>query len=332
MDAVNAQVLFFNHIKSKMPHHLALVDEIAETLNISNDSAYRRIRGEKPIGLDEMQVLCNKYHVSLDKLLQLQTNTVIFSGNKVDTANFTFNNYLAEVSNNLALFKTLPNPQMYFFTKDIPIFHFMQFPELRNFKFFFWKRTLIGHPELSKQQFNGEENDEQALHSAEKIIKQYISLPTLELWGEETINVTIRQIEFYRQSNIFADHSILMKVYTQLEELLNHLEQQAEQGCKFIYNQAPATNNGRYDMYINECLIGDNSIFVKGGETQISILNHNGLNFISTQDKSFCDYTFKHIQNIIRKSTPVSLVGEKDRAVFFNILRTKIYNRIKNIR
>jgi len=331
MDANQAQTLFFNHIKSKVPAHLSMVDEVAELLNISNDSAYRRIRGEKPIALDEMQVLCNKYHVSIDKLLQLQTNTVIFSGNKVDTTSFGFIDYLADIVDNLVSFNAFTNPRMYYVTKDIPIFHFMQFPELREFKFFFWKRTLIGHPELSRRQFNGEKDSDEALEYGKKIIELYARLPSVELWGEETVNVTIRQIEFYRQSDIFADSKILLKVYEQLEELLNHLEQQAENGRKFLYGQ-PDAAGASYEMYVNECLIGDNAIFVQSDNRQISVLNHNGLNFISTQDKSFCDYTFKHIQNVIRKSTPVSLVGEKDRAVFFNTLRAKIYSKIKNIR
>lgn len=330
MDANQAQTLFFNHIKSKIPPHLALVEEVADLLNISNDSAYRRIRGEKPIGLNEMQVLCNKYHVSLDKLLQLKTNTVIFSGNKVDADSFVFTDYLADVANNLAAFNALPNPRMYYVTKDIPIFHFMQFPELREFKFFFWKRTLIGHSELAKRQFTGENDSDVTQEYAKKIIGLYVQLPSVELWGEETVNVTIRQIEFYRESNIFADNKILMKVYAQLEDLLNHLEQQAENGRKFLYGQSGS--GGAYEMYVNECLIGDNAIFVQADGRQISILNHNGLNFISTQDKSFCDYTFRHIQNIMRKSSPISLVGEKDRSVFFNTMRAKIYNRIKNIR
>lgn len=332
MDANQAQTLFFNHIKSKIPSHLALVEEVADLLNISNDSAYRRIRGEKPIGLDEMQVLCNKYHVSLDKLLQLQTNTVIFSGNKVDITSFGFIDYLADIVDNLVSFNAFTNPRMYYATKDIPIFHFMQFPELREFKFFFWKRTLIGHPELARRQFDGEKESDEALEYAKKIVEQYVRLPSIELWGEETVNVTIRQIEFYRQSDIFADSKILLKVYEQLEELLNHLEQQAENGRKFLYGQADASGGATYEMYVNECLIGDNAIFVQGDNRQISVLNHNGLNFISTQDKSFCDYTFKHMQNVIRKSTAISQVGEKDRSVFFNTLRAKIYNRIKNIR
>ena len=83
MDSSQTQQLFFNHIKSKLPQHLSFVDEVAELLNISNDSAYRRIRGEKPIGLDEVQLLCNKYQVSLDQLLHIESNTVIFSGNRL---------------------------------------------------------------------------------------------------------------------------------------------------------------------------------------------------------------------------------------------------------
>ena len=94
MDTIQTQQLFFNHIKSKLPLHLSLVDEVAEVLNISNDSAYRRIRGEKPISMDEIQVLCNKYQVSIDQLLHMKSNTVIFSGNKVDRLNFGFDDWL----------------------------------------------------------------------------------------------------------------------------------------------------------------------------------------------------------------------------------------------
>ncbi len=48
------QINLFNHIKSVMPSNLSFVDEIADVLDISNDSAYRRIRGEKQVScLDE---------------------------------------------------------------------------------------------------------------------------------------------------------------------------------------------------------------------------------------------------------------------------------------
>ncbi len=123
----------------------------------------------------------------------------------------------------------------------------------------------------------------------------------------------------------------MLKVYAQLEELLNHIEHEAEIGRKYLYNQPVSQNAAPYDIYINECLIGDNSVFVRAAERQITFLFHNGLNFTATQDKSFCAYTYKHLQNIISKSTHISLVGEKERSIFFNTLRGKIYEQKKNI-
>ena len=45
MNPATIQLLFFQHLKSKMPAHLSMVEEVAELLGISIDSAYRRIRG-----------------------------------------------------------------------------------------------------------------------------------------------------------------------------------------------------------------------------------------------------------------------------------------------
>jgi hypothetical protein len=202
---------------------------------------------------------------------------------------------------------------------------------LRAFKFFFWKRTLMGYPELARQQFTGEETDEISSELAQKIIRLYNQINSTEIWNEENVHSTIRQIEFYRQSNVFVDKDILKKVYEQLDELLNHLELQAEVGKKFQYGRQPTLNAPGYDIFVNECLIGDNTIFVDSDKRQITCLNHNGLNFTSTQDQNFSDYTFRNLQNIIRKSTQISRVGEKDRTMFFNTLHQKIHSKIAGI-
>jgi hypothetical protein len=331
MDTNQTQQLLFNHVRSKIPPHLSFVDEVAELLNISNDSAYRRIRGEKPLGLDEVQILCNKYQVSLDQLLHIKSNTVIFSYDKVDHLSFGFNEFLRFVIRCLEQFKSLPNAKMYFFSKDLPIFHFMPFPELRAFKFFFWKRTLMGYPELARQQFNGENDEPETIELAQKIDELFTQTYSIDIWSTWSINATISQIELYRQSNIFSNNEVLLKVYSQLEELVDHLEMQLETGRKILYNQRQRLTDSVYDAYINEALVGDNTIYVQSDNRQITFINHNGLNFMPTQDTDFCAYTYKHLQNIIRKSTHISVVGEKERSMFFNSLREKIRERIKNI-
>lgn len=59
---------FFQVIKDHLPGHISLVDELADTLEVSNDSAYRRIRGETSLTFDEIAILSIKYGVSIDNL------------------------------------------------------------------------------------------------------------------------------------------------------------------------------------------------------------------------------------------------------------------------
>jgi len=55
MQANELQLQFFNHLKSILPSHISMVDELTDLLDLSYDSVYRRIRGEKPIDLNELR-------------------------------------------------------------------------------------------------------------------------------------------------------------------------------------------------------------------------------------------------------------------------------------
>ena len=91
------QEQLFQHLKNRLPVQTSLVDEIALTLDISTDSAYRRIRGEKTLSLEEVHKLCTRFKLSLDNLLNLQTDGFLFTGNFVTAESFQFDTYLANV-------------------------------------------------------------------------------------------------------------------------------------------------------------------------------------------------------------------------------------------
>ena len=69
------QIRLIRLIRDQLPAHVSLVDEIADLLEISTDSAYRRIRGEKPLSLHELQKLAGTYQISLDDLLGNPSNS-----------------------------------------------------------------------------------------------------------------------------------------------------------------------------------------------------------------------------------------------------------------
>ena len=90
MESTGAQQMFFQHVKTLLPAHLSMVDEVGEVLNISSDSAYRRIRGEKPIALEEIKKLCIHFKISLDQFMHLNSESVLFTGKLADKTNSEF--------------------------------------------------------------------------------------------------------------------------------------------------------------------------------------------------------------------------------------------------
>jgi hypothetical protein len=99
MESTGKQVAFFQHLKTQLPPHITMVDEIADVLGISNDSAYRRIRGEKPIDLEETYKLCTHFRVSMDQLLHLESDAFIFNGKLANESDYSFD------ANNLTAYR-----------------------------------------------------------------------------------------------------------------------------------------------------------------------------------------------------------------------------------
>ena len=78
MDINQIQQQLFQIIKNKMPPESSVADEVGKLLNISSDSAYRRMRGEKQITFEEVYILANHYKISLDQLMVEKENVTIF--------------------------------------------------------------------------------------------------------------------------------------------------------------------------------------------------------------------------------------------------------------
>ena len=148
MNAAELQTAFLKQIKNLLPSHLALVDAIAEQLNLSNDSAYRRIRGEKHLTFDEIQILASYYKISLDSFLHLQNDSLIFWGKNIDRKQFDFENYLQGIVSQLEFFMPAREKQMYSLNKDIPIFHHFMFPELGSIQMLFLEPLRPGLSEV----------------------------------------------------------------------------------------------------------------------------------------------------------------------------------------
>jgi hypothetical protein len=331
MEQPGVQQLFFQHIRNNLPPNLSLVDEIAELLNVSNDSAYRRIRGEKAISFDEIRTLCSHFRISLDQLFYINSESVIFSGKLADNNNHTFDLWLKEILAQLKFMNSFDRRELIYVNKDMPVFHYFHYPELAAFKFFFWMKTLLQYPLFGKSLFVSDDFTTGLHGTAIEIVEEYNKMPSQEVWNVENIHSTIRQIEYYKETKVFRSAEDIVGLYDCLEKTIDHIEKQAELGFKFSMPDKKPQSKTIYKLFVNEFVLGDNTLCAILNDTKVVYLNHTVLNFIMTKDTAFAEYTYQHYQNIIRKSTLISDVGEKERSRFFNTMREKIHNRRKAI-
>ena len=84
------QVSFLNMVKKRLPPNISLADEISDILDISRDSAYRRLRGETILSLTEVRKISNHYGISLDTLLNTQNDSITFQYRSINNESFTF--------------------------------------------------------------------------------------------------------------------------------------------------------------------------------------------------------------------------------------------------
>lgn len=323
MEAGDSQTAFFQHIKSILPGHISLVDEVAGLLEISNDSAYRRIRGEKQISLEEMQKLATHFNISIDQFLHLHSDSYVFTGELASPGEFIFEKWMENVLKQLTVINSFSHKHLYYLAKDIPIMEQFMVPELLAFKSFLWRRSILQYESMKGLKFSLEDAVPEHMEMGRKIVQMYMQIPTTEIWNLESINSTIRQIEFYREANMFESEDEVKKIYMSLIGLLNHLELQAETGVKFPLGEKSG-NGVPYRLFWNDLVTADNTILAELDLRKITFLNHSVINFISTTDLKFNTFMFNMLQNLIKRSTQLSLVGEKERYRFFNRLRDKM--------
>jgi len=120
METHEVQQQLFGYLKENLPPHLSVVDELCDLLDLSADSVYRRIRGEKPITLSELKRICEHYHLSLDQMLQLQNESVLFDAPGMNGATEEFVDYMKAMLAEFKYFTSFKTKEIQFLCKMRP--------------------------------------------------------------------------------------------------------------------------------------------------------------------------------------------------------------------
>jgi hypothetical protein len=316
MHEKNMQTTLLGQIRKRLPPNVSFVDELGELLSISRDSAYRRIRGETILSLDEVGILYSHFGISVDELLSGASQMVTFHHRIVEHKNYDFKKWLNSIIRNLAYLRTFKSPELIFAAKDIPMFYYFRNPSISAFKQFFWMKTLLGDPDLAEQQFSLDAVPNEQMALAEKAWLEYSALPSTEIWNEQVIYDTLKQIDFYHQCKLFRTVEDAILICNDVIELLQTVRAEASTGKK--------SEGGALTLYNNDIFIADNTVFAQMDDRRAVYVNQNTFSILLTFQEPFCEQTEGYLRNLLKKSTLISSSSEMERTRFFNKLVDRV--------
>ncbi|MFC2124811.1 hypothetical protein ACFLU5_08375 [Bacteroidota bacterium] len=331
-DNLKIQQRFFEELRNKLSTSLSLADVISDELTISIDSAYRRIRGETGLSFNEIKKLCTKFEMSLDSLFASAPNTVLFSYRAINPEKFNYDSYFLSIIDNMQALREYRIKEIIYGAKDIPIFYNFIKPRLAAFKLFFWMQDIFNFPGMKDMKFDPEAISSNTLSISKKVWESYVQVPSIEIWSEETISITLQQIDYYYDKGRFRSQEDAIMLMEEYKSIIEHQQKQAECGCKFQVGNETLGNETNLKLYYNNVSISDNTVYFKMKDFNMVHLGHNVMNILSTTDPSFCEDTFQILKNLMRKSKLVSVKSEKNRIRFFNNMYQKIDGFIEKIK
>ncbi|MES2567332.1 MAG: hypothetical protein V4565_10720 [Bacteroidota bacterium] len=323
------QDVFIKHLKQVVPSKISLVDEIADLLKISNDSAYRRLRNETVLSLDETYKICRHYKISVDSVFSNNGDSVTCNYIKLTDSKNNFENYLTGILTQLIRLQKTENSRIIYAAEEIPIFHSFFSKQLAAFKLFYWQRSVLNIPEYQAKKFEWDSVPEEQLNLSKDIYHAYLKVPSTEIWTTETIQTTIKQIEYYFESGTFKEKDDCIIVLNELKKMMQAIHHFAENE-----NKAATTSiTVPFSLYNSDLVIGTNCIHINSNNMLYSYISFNTMNSLTSSNQQFCEEIEHWMKNLIKKSTLISSIAEKQRFQFFSKAYKAIdqcIERIKN--
>lgn len=323
------QTHFIQKLKENLPPNVGLAEEMADILEISTDSAYRRIRGETDLSIDEVYKLTKKYNISIDSIFSNLGDTVTFAYTKLTDNAENFDKYLNRIYGHVKAIGSFSEKKITYIAEEVPLFYSFFSDKLTQFKLFYWQRSVLNVPDYQGKKFEFGVVPEHQVKLAMSALEEYKKIPSVEVWTNETIHTVLKQVEFYVDSGVFKHKNDALEIVEEIRSMAQYLEKCAETGRKEI-----SCKDENFLLYNSEVVLGTNCIYINTGPARYAYITFNTLNSLTTNNHEFCEETEHWVKNIIKKSTLISGVAEKQRFQFFSKMYKNIdysFERIKNL-
>lgn len=323
-DQPGLQHLFIERLQEVLPPGQSLAPVLADVLDISQDSAYRRINGKTNFSLEEALLLARAYNLSLDGLTDPTQQNAHFSFQDLQPSFDSFEEYLDLLLANLQRLEAAPEMKLYYSCLDIPIFFNLGNPQVAPFKMFYWMHSILEVEELQTKVYEPDLIPERFLAKGREIYDTYCRINSIELWTTNTLDSTLRQLEFYNNAGHIRSREINEAIFDDLGNMLQRLNTMAERGTKVIDRVPTEKEANNYKLYESDIELTGNGALAIVGSHRISFIGHLTFHTLTSDHPGLNEKTQLWYERLVRKANLISTVSAKYRYQFIQELEADL--------
>ncbi|MDR0962770.1 MAG: hypothetical protein LBM62_09495 [Mediterranea sp.] len=308
--------LLADKIVAAIPPNQNVVPYLMSILGIARESIYRRIRGEVPFTMDEMEILARELNLSIDEMLggNVGRKLIFQLGSDITaSAEETFiNMYKLLYGAPIFSESTEQREILISLNKLYPVFY----PGNKAlFKFFYyeWVHQIQDAP--LDFRYSDIEVPFNVLDMHDRVRWDVLYNSDITLISERDMVVnTLRKLSYlYKMRLITLDE--LHEIKRDIENIINELEVLLAKGVH---------KNGSFNFYLSEFNIPQNSIYVSVGQETSSFFWIDPANMMFTSDTHLCKMHRRWLHSLKKFSSSIASSNQAMRADFFANQRNRL--------
>jgi len=311
-------------ILSNIPLRVKPIDYLMESLNISRESVYRRIRGDISFTFEEIAKLSIDLGFSIDELVMKDMPAHIFfdlhASNTQDPSEvflIKFQQYFQNIFDTSSV-KEIKSSMI---LNRVPLEFIVLFDTLFKFSYYRWMHQF---QEISLKYSYSDiivpDNLVCLQHQATENLKRVYS--NIFIFDSNIFLNLIREIQYYYKRRLISDDDYL-RLKDDLAGLVDMVENIAQTGYYI--------SNTKYSFYLSSLNIESSSRFTEFGEHVQSQFFIEALEPITISNPNLCAIHKKWLDSMRKYSTLISLSNEILQARYFNRQRAYIEEIAENV-
>ncbi|MBE8714825.1 hypothetical protein [Sphingobacterium hungaricum] len=313
---MKTQKRLFESIREIIPQEDLLVDHIVNVLNISKHQAYARIAGKIWLDLDSGKKLMDFFKIPSENVFGKTGDDVSFQYTDLNMSDFNeYRAYLKHLTGMLNAAKIKKDCTILFLADDIPIFHYMPFPELIFFKLYSWSVDTVGIS-LTYEAFVKQANTSELKDLFTDLYNAYLDIPSVEVWSQSTIDVILNEIVEYNKFRAFSEHKSVGILLEQVDAIW--------QNHKIWGSQRKKESGRSFDLFYSGTPALGGKMLLEAEDYSRAVIKLYTINSISTDNMLFIGELRRYMRSVLDRGMLIGASTREKRLEFEHTIESKL--------